>query len=271
MKALSNYIKYLTNIRCDGHIHLFSHRGSIFENEGFSIPENYKKIIGFMDVEFGYLNKYSHDDVIGYYDKFIQDYYDPSKMLLMATGTDSQTAIDLHKKYPNIIKGFGEFKCYEDWVHGKLPFGNLKWIEEVCEYNLHYRLPIYIHWNLRDEEHLKKLDELLRKYPTTPFVLCHCGMDDSCDNDWVYEKIKKLPLKYPNLYVDISYSATNYFIKNKKKLKYISPSRTLLGSDLNPILKEHDDPTIYEKEYKKLGVLSKYLNGNLAYSSLFIS
>lgn len=269
MEHLSNYIKYMTTNIYDGHIHLFSHRDAIMDNKGFNIPSQYDKVIGFMDIEFNDLDKYSHNDVIKYYDIFIKNYYDPSKMILLATGTDSKTAIDVYKKYPHIIKGFGEFKCYDHYVHGKLPFGSLDWVEDVCKYDIELGLPIYIHWDLKNIARIEKLEQLLNKYPTIPFVLCHCGMSDSCDNNFVFDNIIKLCTIYKNLFIDISYSATNYFLAHLDNIKQLPPNKVLIGSDLNPVLQDHDDTSLYDKEYKKLNILNQYINCNIATQKLF--
>ena len=269
MEYLSNYIKYMTTNIYDGHIHLFSHRGSIMGNKGFNIPSQYDKVIGFMDIEFNDLDKYSHNDVIKYYDIFIKNYYDSSKMILLSTGIDSKMAIDVHKKYPHIIKGFGEFKCYDHYVHGKLPFGNLDWIEDVCKYDIELGLPIYIHWDLKNIARIEKLEQLLNKYPTIPFVLCHCGMSDSCDNNFVFDNIIKLCTIYKNLFIDISYSATNYFLAHLDNIKQLPPNKVLIGSDLNPVLQDHNNTSLYDNEYKKLNTLNQYINCNITTQKLF--
>lgn len=134
-----------------------------------------------MDVDFAKLELYDNESVIKYYDNYINNYYS-SNIYLLATATDSQTMIDLYNKYPNIIKGFGEIKCYSYFNNSitnkreKLDFGNLKWIYPLCEFNKDLKLPIYIHWINNSDERINELIQCLEKYPTIPFVLCHCGM-----------------------------------------------------------------------------------------------
>lgn len=120
MKTL---IEYITDIeRVDGHIHLFDHDG-IISNE---IVDPSKKCVCFADISFKYIDKYKGDNMISLYDDFINNYYDPSKHILLATGENAEDIISIYEKYPDKIKGFGELKCYSEYIHGKLPYGNLE-------------------------------------------------------------------------------------------------------------------------------------------------
>lgn len=230
MINLYNYITNITN-KIDGHIHLFDHSGTIYKY--IDIPSDVTKVVGFMDVDFYALDKYEHDDVIKYYTNFIHNKkYDKNRILLLATGKDCDTMIDIYKKFPNEIKGFGEIKCYSYYKESKLDFGNLQWIRPLCDFNKDKTLPIYIHWYIYNEERANELDELLTDYPEIPFVLCHCGLSPKRDYKKQYSLLSKLLEKHTNLYVDVSYKPASFFIDNPE---YLFPlySRCLVGSDIN--------------------------------------
>lgn len=214
----------------DAHVHLFDHKDNIYNY----INDDYCDLkIGFMDTDFECLNKYSYKDTIRYYDNFINNYYNNQNTILLATGTSSKVMIDLYKKYPDIIKGFGEIKCYDYYKNISLPFGNLDWIYELCEFNKTKKLPIYLHYYVYDFNRYLQLDFLLNKYPTIPFVLCHAGLSFKQDYIIQFSYVTNLLSKHKNLYIDISYKPVEFFLSNKQYTQ-IYKDRALYGSDLNP-------------------------------------
>ena len=46
-------------------------------------------------------------------------------MILLASSTTAQEMIDIHKRWPKIIKGFGEIKCYDKWNNKPLKLKGL--------------------------------------------------------------------------------------------------------------------------------------------------
>lgn len=264
MKSLFNYINK-NNI--DGHIHFFSQDGCIFDH--ISTPDQYTKSIGFMDIDFKDLTLYNDKLVLSYYSNFINKYYDSKKHILLATGITPEQMIMLHKTYPNIIKGFGEIKCYEEWKHGDLPYGNLNWFKKLLDYNKQYCLPVYIHWGIWSDDREEQFEELLKEYPEIPFVLCHYGLDKRHDLNKSYELVTDLLLKnYSNLYTDISYTATKYFIKHPDLLKSIKNTKVLIGSDINMKSIEHNK---VKEEYDRIHLLDEYINCNNTINLLFKS
>lgn len=217
----------------DGHIHLFDHQSFIYNYT----KKTARRMVGFMDIDFKSLELYDKNRVIRYYDEFIKKYYD-SAVTLLATGTDCQTMIDLYNTFPNVIKGFGEIKCYdyyndENNVKHKLPYGNLKWIKPLCEFNKNLSLPIYIHYYVYDDNRKKELKTLLTEYPEIPFVLCHCGLSPFRDYKKQFDYVYELISEHNNLYVDISYKPMEFFINNIEYLNLLQ-NRYLIGTDLNP-------------------------------------
>jgi hypothetical protein len=259
MKSLYSYISQPELI--DGHIHLFDHSGSILDNDSYkNIYKKINKLVCFMDIDFENLDKYNLNDTINYYDMFIANYYDPNKMILLATGTDSKSMIETYKKHPDIIKGFGELKCYSYYKKSDLNFGNLKWFEDLCEFNKDLCLPIFIHWYVYDNKRFNELNDLISKYPNIPFVLCHFGVSPKRNFEKQYEYVKSLLLMHKNLYVDVSYKVIDDFLKKPELIKIFN-SRFLLGTDINiksTIYNNNND--IFEKYvnlYRTLNLDSK--------------
>lgn len=264
MKTLSEYI--IDSERVDGHIHLFDHEGVIDQ----SLIDTSKKCVCFADVSFKYIDKYKGNNMIEIYDDFINNYYDPSKHILLATGENAEDIISIYKRYPNIIKGFGELKCYSEDINKKLPYGNLDWIKPVLEYNKDLGLPVYIHYNLEDIERVVNFTSILKKY-YFPIVLCHCGMYDDCDNDLIHETLVELMKVHKNLYVDISHDATNFYLKNIDKLLKFDNNKVIIGTDINLAIKRViDNPSKEVNEiYDNFNKLSKMGNFNISIKKLF--
>jgi hypothetical protein len=260
MKSLYNTI--IDNDKIDGHIHLFDHQFVI--NDYKTLPDN--DCVGFMDIDFEHLNKYDCQSVLQYYDNYINNYY-TNNVTLLSTGIDVNTMIMTYDKYPNIIKGFGELKCYEKYTSasGKtisLPFGNLDWITPLCDFNKSLKLPIYIHWYVFNNDRKQELHNLLTQYPTIPFVLCHCGMSPFRDYVKQYELVTDLLLTHNNLYVDISYECIFFFNEHPEYLRPLF-GRCLLGTDLNRkcIVNKNDD--------KYIDAFNSLYNINLNYKNTY--
>lgn len=267
--------KYLTNnIECwDGHIHLFDHSGYI----DLSLIDDKYKCVCFADIVFKQLDKYRDKKVVSLYDNFINNYYNPKKHILLATGITADEIIEIYKKYPNIIKGFGELKCYSEFDEGKLPYADLTWIKPLLEFNKVLNLPIYIHFDLNKDSYCSEFESILKQYSNMPIVLCHCGMvDNKENNDKIYEFILSLMQKYSNLYFDISYTASKYLLSNINRLITILnlyKNRVLCGSDINPVIKVSkyvDNPKNHSKEqYSKLKKLLKLVDNTTVIKKLF--
>ena len=258
MISLSHYISNATKI--DGHIHLFDHTGILK-----SIPEA-DKVIGFMDIDIDNLDAYEHNDVIGYYDNYIQNAYN-NNVTLLATGKDVQTMIDLYNKYPTVIKGFGELKCYSRYkTHKNLPWGNLTWFDELCKFNEDKKLPIFIHWYVFNKSRQEQLHQLLLKYPTIPFVLCHCGMSPFRNYKRQYAYVCDLLLKHNNLYVDISYKPLTFFVKHPEYAHTLI-NKCIIGTDLNIKAVENESGKKYIDSFNKLNNMS--LNYEITVKKIF--
>lgn len=260
------YDIYLNSEYVDGHIHLFDHNGVISKD----LIDTNRRCVCFADIVFKHLKSYSNK-MISYYNDFIDNYYDPNKHILLSTGIDANEIIDIYSKWPDKIKGFGELKCYNDSIQGKLPYGNLKWIEPIMEFNKNLKLPVYIHFELDDIDRRHELEEFLHKYNDIPIVLCHCGMikenDETTDNE-IFFFVKHLMSTCNNLYIDLSTLHTReYFINNIGKLLQLNLDRVITGTDLNPIVNNPEknylikDPIKFKNTcYKQIDILNKYID-----------
>jgi hypothetical protein len=262
------YKSILDNDKIDGHIHLFDHDGIIDS----TLIDTSKRCVCFADIAFRYLDKYKNEEIIKYYDTFINNHYNPLKHILLATGTNAEEIIAIHKKYPQYIKGFGELKCYSEWKGGKLPYGNLEWIKPVMEYNRKFKMPVYIHYNLDSEKHRVEFENLIKKYQEMPIVLCHVGMVEDYDNNIIHNFVRELLYKYSNLYIDLSTIKTrDFYINYLEKLLELPYNRIIIGTDINPIISTViDNPKEFSKNcYDQMYQLYNVGNFNNTISNLF--
>lgn len=271
MNTLYNIIIGQKDIQIDGHVHLFDFDENIINK----IDDSFDKIVGFVDIEPKNLNRYK--DVSKMYDNFIHNYYN-NKHILLVSGTSIENIIDTYKKHPNIYKGFGEIKCYDYFKGEKIGLKNIKLIQDVCKFSSSVgNLPVYIHYSLTKNEYVKKLKRVLEKYPNIPIVLCHCGMEESYNylnniiqynNDDIYRIVVELMKQYPNLWVDLTYTAARFFVENVFLIYNLDLDRVIIGTDLNPVIFNKNENLI--NKYKGYyNILSRYCNNTENISKLF--
>ena len=240
-----NTIKsYIFDNKCkiDGHVHLFD------KNEflGDLYRSSKNLYVGFADYSIRHIDEYK-DKMLGYYDNFIKKHYKPfHKRFLLACAPTIQETIEIYESHKDVIRGFGELKVHKICEGGDYNILTINELKKLYKYSeAHGNLPIYTHYTLSESRYIENLKNILKQYPTIPTVLCHCGMEDGCDLDEIYYNITAIQLEYTNLWLDISYIATDYFIKNPFKLTNIALDRCILGSDINPQIfhsKDIDDP-----------------------------
>jgi predicted TIM-barrel fold metal-dependent hydrolase len=188
-----------------------------------------------MDIEYEHLDKYK--DIPGLYDKYIKEHW-KSDQRLLATALTAADAIKIYEAHPDIIRGFGEFKLYDHNRDKKLNYKRLSIIREVCKYQQKngLTLPIYIHYTIESTINVRALGKLLYDYCDIPIVLCHCGMGPRKTADelaWVYGQVAQLMNEHPNLWIDISFSATDFFDRNRLALYNLPNDRIVTGTDFN--------------------------------------
>lgn len=225
--------KYQKDIKIDSHIHLFNHLSPIPLINSGSYTCNTQ--IGFMDLK---LDE-KKINVLGSYKKFIENDLPKTnnKIILLATSTSQDDIEKLLNKYPDIIKGIGELKCYDYYNGKRVPFKNKKFLNECCKISQDYNnIPIFIHWDIKNQQDIYTIDSLCKNYPNIPIVLCHCGMNKELYKSYAYVSICELLNKHLNLWTDISFYALSFFQKNPFLLLKMPLNRILWGSDANNAL-----------------------------------
>ena len=276
---MMNFTDKINELTIDGHIHLFDGSSYLDSYDAAREVSEYfgiKKFIGFIDIP---LNKLDKCDIVGAYEDFIKKFYDSSKHVLLASAVNADDVIKIYEDHSDIIRGFGEFKLYENYRGEYVGLDKVSEVRKVCRYSsVHGNLPIYIHYSLINSYRIDRLRNILKDFPTVPIVLCHCGMAvNSADtqND-IYRKIIILQHEYSNLWIDISFSAARFFVKNPLLLTNLCLDRCFLGSDLNPnIFSEESKKYIKDTEkycadqYENILLLNKYIPSDKNLKALF--
>lgn len=268
MIPLYNYINSPT---IDGHIHLFNGKGTIDEKT-FDCPSYIEKQVGFIDIEPKYLQRFK--DVTEYYESYIKHSLNDNTILLVSA-TNPNDIKELYNKYRKDIKGIGELKCYDMYKDKKLDLKKHKWIRECLSFANQEKLPVYIHYTLIGDKYKKSFENLLKSYPDTNIVLCHCGMDDTCskeEQDNIYRYVVALMKQYSNLWVDVTYTAAKYFKYIPTQLYNLDTSRVILGTDINPALITKYPKTYQNKLdeiYDTFNLLGKYVDSDRNIKKLF--
>ena len=111
---------------------------------------------------------------------------------------------------------------------------------------MHENLPVVFHFDFINEENIQEVRTMLKCYPYTKFVHCHCGAPGTSTNEdmWAFTNSMILAKELPNYYFDISWSIAKYIYRFKGLLKSaIVADKILLGTDTNVEMdKLLDDP-----------------------------
>lgn len=244
------------SVRWDGHIHLFNHKETI--DNPFIVAKN----VTFMDIE---LDKKVNP--VEVYANFIENIYKSKKHILLATATDIKDIKAIYDKHKRIIKGFGELKCYDMYRGEKVPYKKISFVNRVCKFSKDCgNLPVYVHWDINNEKDLKHIENTISTYSSVPIVLCHCGMSSENEDTrmYAYSQVCQLMKRYPNLWVDISYTSARVFANNLMLMDQLDLDRTIIGSDVNYRLYEKFPDTY--KEYlttveADMGIIERYFGG----------
>lgn len=208
----------------DGHVHLFNHKKPIPRNHEFEL------CVGFMDIEY---NDLKNINVLDAYTDYIKNHWEKEREILLATGITIEDIKSVFEKYPKIIKGFGELKCYDMYGNEKIPYKKIKLVKDVLKLsNESGCLPVYVHWELNTPKDVERIKNALKSYPRVPLVLCHAGMNET-NRDFAYAEARRLQNLYNNLWLDISWDAADYFSNNPMLLNALILDRIILGTDLN--------------------------------------
>jgi hypothetical protein len=259
MKSLVSYIMR-KDVVIDGHIHLFNWEESIVGKIPHGNNPN-TKMVGFMDIEFDNIEKYN---TLRLYDEFIKNHYDPDFHILLATGTNIEDISEVYNKHKDIIRGFGELKCYDQYQGIPINYKKISLVRDVVKFSSkNGNLPVYVHWELNEKSDVVKFEKVLKDFPGVPIVLCHCGINEKY-SEYAYSAAQKLSRMYGNLWLDISYVAINFFYEKPWLLLQLPSDRIFIGSDLNN--KSYGPNHNFDKDYKnmtdKLLLIDKYISRN---------
>lgn len=215
----------------DGHEHLFNHKTPLPKNYDFECR------VGFMDIEY---DDISNINVLDAYTNYIKNHYNKKTDILLATGITIEDIKSVYEKYPKIIKGFGELKCYDMYGDEKMPYKKIKLVRDVLKLsNDNGQLPVYVHWELNTPSDVEHIENVLKAYPCVPLVLCHAGMNEN-NRDFAFAEAKRLQNTYSNLWLDISWDAAEYFSNNLMLLNTLILDRIILGTDINNCIFKED-------------------------------
>lgn len=267
MIGLSDFINKKP-VNCDAHIHLFD---GVESDLSLMIPGS-ELTVAFADIRYREPESYVNGSTLKAYEKFIKKDYPKVKdrLILLSTASSAEEAISIYNKHKDAIKGFGEFKCYGFYRMGKfngtqetvkLPYGNLDWLEPLFEFDSSKKLPIYIHYSIYDSKRVKKLEDVLERYPDIPFVLCHCGMGNKRDKNSTLDELSRLMKDHQNLWVDISFAAMDIFVTDRNAIHKLPSDRLLIGSDFNPVIKTKDPQelrNLVDSTIMKMEVINGY-------------
>lgn len=122
--------------------------------------------------------KYCDENLYPYFEKFLKD---NNPKYLGIIGKDITETKRLLKDFSGDL--IGEVKVYKKYVDskGKLrEYNNIEFLKELC--TLDNNLPIILHYDLTWDNY-KDLQNIIEKYPSRKFVLCHCGMNELFNKD----------------------------------------------------------------------------------------
>ena len=248
MLSLDEYIKRGIDV-CDCHVHWFGRKGIA------SYTKPHEDMIVMVENNL----KYQNDDLLPYFeDLFTRGI--PKNSHLLGIGKDEEETEKIYWNYKDKLFGIGEVKAYKHYKNSdrieKEHFntGLLNW-------TTHYGLPIFVHWDLNGK-HDKELYDIIKSNRNIPFILCHCGMNDIDDQKTAFNKSIELQTTLPNLWLDISWVALEYFSNHPTELARIEmPDHVLVGTDFSSNTKDFDKTyDLFRKIYTRFNVQSNLNN-----------
>lgn len=251
-------------MKIDSHIHTFNHKKSI------NLPDNYDYDIKicFMDIEYDDIQDVNFIDS---YKNYIESSHN-EKDILLATGKNIDDIKQLLEKFPNKFKGFGELKLYDKYKGVKINYKKISILKDVCHLSSkNGNLPIYIHWEINDENDVRKIKSVLEQFPNIYIVLCHCGLskDDELKS-YSYLQVCNLMREHSNLWIDISYEALDYFSRDVLKLFNLQLDRVIVGSDINNKLVDKENyQKIINDIISKTSIIRSYVDSDKNTKTLF--
>lgn len=237
----------------DSHVHLFDAAGLN--------PYIPYRCVGFGDIDYNHPRRYK--DMPSLYDKYLPMVTGPGRWIL-ATSMGSVDQLEtIWKSHKEVIRGFGELKLYDYFCGKKVPYKKLSFLRDTLKLSKEVGpMPVYVHYIPRSARDVERLANDIADFPDVPIVLCHCCMDDRCENpDWNYGQVQQIALLHPNVFVDISWDALFYMYNNPMRILSLPTDRVLLGSDASPLGYRSKHPTYSQKHIREMmASLGTYIN-----------
>jgi hypothetical protein len=121
----------------------------------------------------------------------------------------------LYEQYPDVWSGIGEILLRHDdltaFTYGENARANHRALWPVYQFAADHDLPVLLHQNVTSvtkSDHpvfLHEMEEALREFPRTRFVLAHCGMSRRVNVPFYHQMVERLLESYPALCVDYSW------------------------------------------------------------------
>lgn len=159
--------------------------------------------------------------------------------------------LELH---PGLWQGIGEIFTRHDDVtaltEGDTPRANNEALNRVYKLAARFDLPVMLHSNItskreRNPLYLEELEDALTDHPQTRFIWAHAGTSMELHRhqeklEFLLEVVGSLLDKYPNLYIDLSWTMLEPYLldsKGKPDADWVAlverhPRRFMLGSDV---------------------------------------
>lgn len=243
----------------DCHVHAFG-------RDGIGDYPNVSKTSKFISMVDNPL-KYKGEKLESYFDEYFKG---NGKHVLpgyvLCVGRDADETEVIYKKWHDNIAGFGEIIAHKHYVDSdkkKHTITDITILNRVAGYSL----PVFVHWDL-DGEDDQSFENVLKEFPKTKFVLCHCGINELDDPYKAFLKAVKLQTKNPNLWLDISWKALDFICADMNRLPVIENlDHTLVGTDFNNSMKKFD--INFTDIYNKFRKIVDKVNLPVAVKTLF--
>jgi len=151
--------------------------------------------------------------------------------------------------YPDVWAGIGELLLRHDdltaLTQGDVARANHRALWPVYEFATERDLPVLLHQNVTSVSksdhpvYLYELEEALRDFPRTRFILAHCGISRRVNVPFYHQMVRRLLEQYPRLVVDYSWIIFDEIIcpagvprEEWLELTEQHSERICLGSDL---------------------------------------
>ncbi|OHV13131.1 5-oxo-L-prolinase [Kushneria phosphatilytica] len=166
----------------------------------------------------------------------------------------SEQIAQLLALYPGLWRGIGEILTRHDRLsqltEGEPARADHPALMAVYALAGRHHLPVLLHSNIASMEaasprYLPELERALAEHPGTTFIWAHAGTSEMLNRQhgrlaWLNATVAQLLARYPNLYVDLSWSVLHPYLLDQQgearepwvALVERYPTRFMLGSDL---------------------------------------